>query len=109
VKYYYCPKCRRAFVKSRFEKTGYCGYCRGECETVEVRRNMLYYIGYGIMIAGAAIAVLPRFMTLATPEYYSYGGLGIAIFGAVVVFTGSTRMAKDAAEAVKRKLDSGKR
>ena len=97
MRYKYCPKCGRAYVRSRLEGET-CVYCGAECETLDVKRNSLYYFGYGIMILGAASAFIPRFMTVTGGSVFIYFGIALVIVGSIFVVMGSTKMAKTAAE-----------
>jgi hypothetical protein len=102
VRYKYCAKCNKAYISSRLE-TDNCIYCGYECETLDVKRNSLYYFGYGIMILGAASAFVPRFMTVTDSSLFIYFGIALVIVGSIFVVMGSTRMAKTAVETALRK------
>jgi hypothetical protein len=95
VKYNYCPKCDKAYVKSRLEKDR-CIYCNSPAETVDVRRNGLYYLGYGIMLGGAASAMLPRLAAVSEPNLYIILGVALVIAGTAFVLMGGARMARAA-------------
>ncbi len=97
MKYKYCSKCRKAYIKSRLEGDR-CIYCASECETLDVRRNGLYYFGYGLMIIGVAGVLIPRFAETSEDSFFMYFGLTLVIAGMVFVVMGSMRMAKKAAE-----------
>jgi len=97
MKYKYCPRCRKAYIKSRLEGDR-CIYCAAECETLDVRRNGLYYFGYALMIAGAVGVLAPRFMETSGDSFFMYSGLTLVVAGMVFVVMGSMRMAKKAAE-----------
>jgi hypothetical protein len=101
VRYKYCPKCKKAYVRSRLEGDG-C-YCGADCETIDVKRNSLYYFGYGIMILGAASAFVPRFMVVADSSPFIYFGIALVIVGSIFVVVGSTKMAKTAVEMALQK------
>ncbi|MFO7618440.1 MAG: hypothetical protein R6W91_02110 [Thermoplasmata archaeon] len=98
MKYNYCPKCDKAYVKSRLEKD-ICIYCGSGCETVDVSRNAIYYLGYGIMLAGAACAFVPRFADVSGTTFYFTIGIALAVAGSVFVVMGNARMAEDAKQA----------
>ena len=97
MKYKYCPSCKKAYVKSRLEKDN-CIYCNEECQTVDVKRNGLYYFGYGIMILGATSAFIPRFMTVTGTTAFIVMGIALVFAGAAFVMMGSVKMAKTATE-----------
>ena len=105
MKYKYCPRCKKAYIRSRLEKDE-CIYCNGKCETVNVKRNGLYYLGYGIMIAGAACAFIPRVIAVSDEMPYWVLGLALAGAGAVIVMMGSMKMAQAAVDMLKEKEDS---
>ena len=98
MKYNCCPKCRKAYIKSRLEKDR-CIYCGSTCKTIDVKRNGLYYLGYGIMLAGATAAFVPRFVLVSNGDVFFAAGMGMVIGGSVCVVMGSTQMARDAAAA----------
>ena len=100
MKYKYCPTCKKAYVKSRLEKDN-CIYCNEECQTVDVKRNGLYYFGYAIMILGATSAFIPRFIEVSGTTFFIVIGIALALAGAVFVMMGSVRMAKTATDLVK--------
>lgn len=101
MKYKYCPSCQKAYVKSRIERDE-CIYCGKVCEVVDVKRNRLYYVGYGVMMAGAGSVLYPRFdPSVSGPTFYIVMGIVLAFGGAVLVMMGSVGMAKSAAEMVK--------
>jgi hypothetical protein len=102
VKYKYCAKCNRAYIRSRLE-TNNCIYCGHECETIDVKRNALYYFGYGIMILGAASAFVPRFKEVTDSTLFIYFGIALVVVGSIFVVMGSARMAKTATEMAIRK------
>ena len=95
MKYKYCPNCKKAYVKSRLEKEK-CIYCNEECETVEVKRNGLYYIGYGIMVLGAVSAIVPRVIVVSGGNFFLITGIGLLLGGMIFVMMGSVRMAQAA-------------
>jgi len=97
MRYKYCPKCRKAYIKSRLEGDR-CIYCGAGCETLDVKRNGLYYLGYGMMLAGAALVVAPRFAESAADPFYLPFGLALAVGGMALVIMGSVKMAKTAVE-----------
>ena len=97
MKYNYCPKCDKAYVKSRLEGDR-CIYCSSVCETVDVRRNGLYYLGYGIMLGGAGAAVLPRFVETTGGNFFLALGVALVVAGSVFVVMGNSRMAVTARE-----------
>ncbi|MBU4031803.1 MAG: hypothetical protein KKD98_03275, partial [Candidatus Thermoplasmatota archaeon] len=99
VKYKYCPRCDKAYIKSRLEKDS-CIYCGGPCETVDVKRNGMYYLGYAIMLAGAASAFVPRFVVVSAPELFIAAGIGLVVGGSVIIIMANgamTNMAKEKA------------
>jgi len=102
VRYKYCPKCKKAYVRSRLEGDA-CVYCGHDCETLDVKRNSLYYFGYGIMILGTASAFIPRFMTVTSSSIFIYFGIALVVVGSIFVVMGSTRMAKTAVETALQK------
>jgi hypothetical protein len=102
VKYKYCAKCNKAYIRSRLE-TDKCVYCGYDCDTIDVKRNGLYYFGYGIMILGAVSAFIPRYMAVTDSTFFIYFGIALVIAGSVFVVMGSTRMAKTALETALRK------
>jgi hypothetical protein len=102
VRYKYCAKCQKAYIRSRLE-TDNCVYCGHECETIDVKRNGLYFFGYGIMILGAASAFIPRFTEVSDASVFIYFGIGLAVVGSIFVVMGSTRMAKTAVDMVLQK------
>ena len=104
VKYNYCPQCDKAYVKSRLEKD-MCIYCGSGCETVDVSRNSIYYLGYGIMLAGAACAFVPRFAETGGPTFFFVIGISLAVAGSVFVVLGNAGMAKAAREIALEKSD----
>ena len=97
MRYKYCGKCRKAYIKSRLEGD-LCIYCGAECEVLDIKRNGLYYFGYGIMILGAASAFIPRYTAVSDSSIFIYFGIALVIAGSVFVVMGSTKMAKTAAE-----------
>jgi hypothetical protein len=97
MKYKYCPECRKAYIKSRLEGDR-CIYCSSMCETLDVRRNCLYYFGYAFMLAGAVGVLAPRFVETEADAFFIYMGLAAVVAGMVFVVMGSMRMAKKAAE-----------
>ena len=97
MKYNYCPSCKKAYVKSRLEKD-YCIYCNEQCQTVDVKRNGLFYFGYAIMILGATSVFIPRFMIVSGTTFFIMMGIALALAGAAFIMMGSVRMAKTAAE-----------
>ena len=102
MKYKYCQSCKKAYVRSRLEKDN-CIYCNQTCETVDVKRNGLYYYGYAVMILGAGSVLVPRFAVVSGPDNYIVMGMVLAFVGVVFVMMGSVRMAKDAAaEAIEK-------
>jgi hypothetical protein len=101
VRYKYCAKCNRAYIRSRLE-TDKCIYCGHECETIDVKRNGLYYFGYGIMILGAASAFIPRFMEVTDSSLFIYFGIALVVVGSIFVVMGSARMAKTAVDTAQK-------
>lgn len=101
MKYKYCPRCRKAYIRSYFEKEG-CMYCNADCEIIDVKRNATYYFGYAMLVLGAASVLVPRFVAVADRSYFMYFGIGLAVAGSVMVVIGSTKMAKAAAEAYEK-------
>ena len=97
MKYKYCQNCERAYIKSRIEKDN-CIFCNEPCETIDVKRNGIYYYGYAVMILGAASVLVPRFTIVTDPTTYLVVGVVLAFVGAVFVMMGSTKMAKTAIE-----------
>ncbi|MDD4307697.1 MAG: hypothetical protein PHU53_02680 [Thermoplasmata archaeon] len=97
MKYKYCAKCQRSYIRSRLEGDR-CIYCGTDCETIDVKRNGLYYFGYTLMLIGAASVLIPRFMTVTGPSLFVYTGIAVVVAGAVFVVMGSTKMAKTAEE-----------
>jgi len=102
VKYKYCPRCRKAYIRSYLEKEN-CIYCNADCEIVDVKRNALYYFGYSMLVIGAASALVPRFMVVSDRSYFLYFGIALAIAGSAMIVIGSSRMAKSAAEQFEKK------
>ena len=99
MKYKYCQNCKKAYVKSRLEKDN-CIYCNQPCETVDVKRNRLYYLGYIIMLFGAASVLIPRVIEVSGTTFYIVIGLVLAAAGAVLVIMGSVRMAQAASKMI---------
>jgi len=99
VKYKYCQSCEKAYIKSRMEKDN-CIYCNEPCETVDVKRNGIYYYGYAVMIIGAGSVLVPRFTVVSDPSIYLVIGIVLAFVGAAFVMKGSNKMAKTAASMV---------
>ena len=97
MKYKYCPTCKKAYIKSRLEKDA-CIYCHEQCQTVDVKRNGLFYFGYGIMILGATCVFIPRFMTVSETTIFIVVGVSLAFTGAAFIMMGSVKMAKTATE-----------
>ncbi|MCK5397609.1 MAG: hypothetical protein KAJ33_05110 [Thermoplasmata archaeon] len=97
MKYKYCPSCKKAYIRSRLEKDT-CIYCHEQCQTVDVKRNKLFYFGYGIMILGATSVFIPRFMTVSETMIFTVMGVSLAFAGAAFIMMGSVKMAKSAAE-----------
>ena len=58
MRYTYCEDCEDAFTRSMFEGDR-CIYC-GSMNTkmVSVGGGFFYYLGYGLLLAGAAIVIL---------------------------------------------------
>ncbi len=104
MKYNYCAKCDKAYVKSRLEKDS-CIYCGSGCETVEVKRNGLYYLGYGIMLGGAASAMVPRLVIVTGANYYIALGVSLLIAGIVFILKGGASMAEDAKRLALEQMD----
>ena len=96
MKYKYCQNCKKAYIRSRLEKDN-CIYCNEPCETVDVKRNGIYYYGYAIMILGAGSVLVPRFAVVSDPAVYLVMGIVLAFVGTVFVIMGSIKMAKTAA------------
>lgn len=96
MKFKYCENCRKAYVRSRLEGDK-CIYCNQPCETVDVKRNGLYYAGYLVMISGATISLAPRLTPLSGSIFYLVMGIAMLIGGAALVMMGSARMARAAA------------
>ena len=99
MKYNYCPNCKKAYVKSRLEKDR-CIYCNSYCETVDVKRNNLYYFGYSLMLLGAGSALIPRFIAVSGTIFFMIMGILLVIAGTAFVMMGSLGMAKAAARIV---------
>lgn len=97
MRYKYCAKCRKAYIKSRLEGDR-CIYCSAKCETLDVKRNSMYYFGYALMLVGAVAVVVPRVLDTSGDSFFTFVGLALAIAGMVFVVMGSTRMAKTAVE-----------
>jgi hypothetical protein len=102
VKYVYCDNCDKAYLKSRLEK-GRCIYCGKASEVVDVKRNRLYYTGYGIMVLGAVLMVVIRFF------FYNLlllWGVGIAfiILGGALIMKGNGEMVKEAKRIAHKEL-----
>ena len=97
MKYNYCPSCKKAYIKSRLEKD-YCIYCNEQCQTVDVKRNGLFYFGYAIMILGTTSVFIPRFMIVSETTIFIVMGIALALTGAALIMMGSVRMAKTAVE-----------
>ena len=98
VKYKYCPECKKAFVKGRLEREK-CIFCGARCEVVEVRRSRQYYVGYGVMVLGAVIMIILRWLNVNTLLLWTVG-IFFIILGGYLVVAASNRMAMHAAEAV---------
>ncbi len=96
MKYKYCPECRKAYIKSRLEKDK-CIYCGKPCEVVEVRRNRQYYLGYGVIVLGAAVMLVIRFWFYNLILLWTVGIITI-LAGGWLVMVGSNKMARKAAE-----------
>ncbi|MDO9536855.1 MAG: hypothetical protein Q7J68_00870 [Thermoplasmata archaeon] len=105
MRYNYCPRCNKAFVKSRVDQDN-CIYCSGKAEPVNVKRSGLYFLGYGIMMAGAICVFLPRLMVLEGPTFYYVIGVSMAVAGSVLVIVASTRMAKNAVKTISERMKS---
>jgi hypothetical protein len=105
VKYKYCQSCDKAYIRSRLEKDK-CIFCNEPCETVDVKRNAVYYYGYTIMIVGAGSVLIPRLTYGYVPFNYLIVGIVLAFVGAVFVMMGSTKMARTAAEEAKLAIES---
>lgn len=103
MKYKYCPRCRKAYIRSYLEKEN-CMYCNGVCEVVDVKRNATYYFGYAMLVIGAAAVLVPRFIAVSDRAYFLYFGIALAIAGSVMVIVGSSKMAGAAAESCEREL-----
>ena len=99
MKYKYCQNCKKAYIRSRLEKNN-CIYCGQPCETVDVKRNGIYYYGYAVMILGAGSVLVPRFTVVSDSTTYLVVGIVLAFVGSVFVMMGSTKMAKTAAVMV---------
>ncbi len=99
MRYKYCQSCEKAYVRSRLEKDN-CIYCNEPCETVDVKRNGIYYYGYAVMILGAGSVLVPRFTVVSDPTTYLVVGIVLAFVGTVFVMMGSSKMAKTAASMV---------
>jgi hypothetical protein len=82
-------------VKSRLEKDR-CIYCGSVSETVDVKRNGLYYIGYAIMLGGAASAMLPRIIEVQGTNFYIGLGVVLLVTGIVFIMKGGAKMAEAA-------------
>lgn len=104
VKYKYCPECKKAYIKSRLEKDK-CIYCGKPCEVVEVRRNHQYYLGYGVILLGAAVMLVIRFWFYNTILLWTVGILTI-LAGGWLVLASSNKMARDAAERIEGQEDA---
>ena len=96
MKYKYCPECKKAYIKSRLEKDK-CIYCGKPCEVVEVKRNRQYYLGYGVILLGAAAMLVIRFWFYNTILLWAVGIITI-LAGGWLVMAGSNKMARAAAE-----------
>jgi len=105
MKYKYCQSCKKAYVKSRLEKDN-CIYCNLPCETVDVKRSSLYYLGYSVMVIGAVSVLIPRFTVVSGPTFFIIMGMVLAFAGAVFVMMGSVRMAKTAVETLHKKEEA---
>ena len=99
MKYKYCQNCDKAYIRSRLEKDN-CIYCNEPCETVNVKRNGIYYYGYSLMILGAGSVLVPRFTVVPDPTTYLVVGIVFAFVGTAFVMMGSVKMAKTAASMV---------
>ncbi len=97
MKYKYCQSCEKAYIRSRLEKDN-CIYCNEPCETVDVKRNGIYYYGYTVMILGAASVLVPRFTVVSDSSTYLVVGIVLAFIGMVFVMMGSAKMSKTAME-----------
>jgi hypothetical protein len=104
VKYNYCAKCDKAYVKSRLEKDS-CIYCGSGCETVDVKRNGLYYIGYAIMLGGAASAMVPRIIEVQGTNLYIGLGIVLLVAGIVFIMKGGAKMAEAAKKLALEQMD----
>ena len=105
MRYKFCPKCRKAYIKSRLEGDR-CIYCNGECETLEVKRNGLYFFGYAMMVLGAISAFVPRFMEVTGDSFFVWFGIALVVAGSVFVVVASTAMAKKAVRMAIAENDS---
>ena len=106
MRYKYCPECKKAYIKSSLEGDR-CIYCNADCEVIDVRRNGLYYLGYGMTVAGAVCVAAPRLAEIENGTPLVILGLAVAVAGMALVVMGSLRMAKDAAETALAR-ESGK-
>ena len=105
MKYKYCQSCEKAYIKSRLEKDN-CIYCNEHCETVDVKRNGVYYYGYAVMILGAGSVLVPRFTVVPDPSIYLVMGIVLAFVGAAFIMMGSSKMAKTAVSEAAEKIAS---
>ncbi len=104
MKYNYCAKCDKAYIKSRLEKD-ICIYCGSHCETVDIKRNGMYYLGYSIMLAGAASALIPRFVAVSGPELFLSAGIGLVVGGSVVTVMANGAMTNAAKQKALEQLE----
>ena len=100
MKYVYCENCDRAYVKSRLER-GKCIYCGKGAETVEVKRIRTYYIGYVIMIIGAALMVTIRFLFFNIWLLWAVG-IAFIVAGGYLILKANGEMAAEAKRLAKQ-------
>jgi hypothetical protein len=98
VKYKYCVACKKTHVKSRLEKDT-CIYCGKPCEVVDIKRNRMYYLGYGIVVIGAILMIILRLQNSDFMLLLVTGFVFIFLGGATVIIA-SGKMAESVAEKV---------
>ena len=94
MKYVYCEDCEKAYLKSRIER-GKCMYCGKASQIVEVDRTSSYYLGYGIMVLGAALMVVIRFFFFNLWLLWTVGIVFI-VAGGYVIIKANGQMAEEA-------------
>ena len=94
MKYVYCEDCDKAYLKSRIER-GKCMYCGKASQIVDVDRSRNYYLGYGIMVLGAALMVIIRFFFFNLWLLWTFG-IAFLVVGGYVIIKANGQMAVEA-------------